>query len=174
MENFFFHPRVVHLPIALGVLLPLLSAGLLLAWWRSWLPGRAWWVAVALQAMLVGSAVVSIKSGEHEEERVERVVSERLIEQHEEAAEVFTVAGAGVLALMLLAGVLSARPMGRGVALASVVGTLVVLGLGARVGSAGGALVYQHGAAQAYAGAGPASAGGPLEAREGHDEDDDD
>ena len=32
------HAIVVHLPIALAVLMPVLSAGLLAAWWRGLLP----------------------------------------------------------------------------------------------------------------------------------------
>ena len=34
MEALFFHPKLVHVPIALAVLMPLLSGSLLLAWWR--------------------------------------------------------------------------------------------------------------------------------------------
>ena len=33
------HPMLVHLPIALAVLMPLVSAGLLIAWWRGALLG---------------------------------------------------------------------------------------------------------------------------------------
>jgi len=46
------HPLIVHLPLALALLVPLLAAGTLLAWWRGWLPGRrSWAVVVALQAL---------------------------------------------------------------------------------------------------------------------------
>lgn len=103
MESLLFHPKLVHVPMALGVLMPLVAGGLLLAWWRKWLPARSWVMAVALQAVLVGSGVLALRSGEVDEERVEHVVSERLIEAHEEAAEVFVGASAAVLAVMLLA-----------------------------------------------------------------------
>ncbi len=151
MDALFFHPKAVHVPMALGVLMPLIAGGVLLAWWRGWLPGRGWLLAVALQAILVGAGVVALRSGEAEEERVERVVAEQFIEEHEEAAEAFVWAAGGVLGLMVLAAVLGARPSGRLTAAAATLGTLVVLGLGYRTGHAGGSLVYERGAAQAYA-----------------------
>lgn len=168
MEQLLFHPKVVHLPIALGILMPLVAMGLLLAWWRGWLPPRAWAVAVLLQALLLGSGVVALRTGEAEEDTVERIVPESALETHEEAAEVFVWASGGVLVLMGLAGVLGTRRTGLPLAAAATVGTLVVLGLGYRTGDAGGALVYQHGAAQAYAAPGGAA---PALARPAHDDD---
>lgn len=150
MDTLLFHPKVVHVPMALGVLMPLVAGGLLLAWWRDWLPRRGWFVVVALQAILVASGVVALRSGEAEEDRVEAVVAEKFIEEHEEAAEVFVWASGAVLAVMLLAGALRPRRAGLVAATAATVGTLVVLGLGYQTGQAGGSLVYEHGAAQAY------------------------
>lgn len=161
MDALFFHPKVVHVPMALGVLMPLIAGGLLLAWWRGWLPRRAWLLAAGLQAILVVSGVLALRSGEAEEERVERVVPEALIEAHEEAAEGFVWASGGVLVVMLLAAGLGARGAGLPLAGAATAGALLVLGLGYRTGQAGGALVYQHGAAAAYG----ATAGAPGAAR---------
>lgn len=170
MDALFFHPKLVHVPMALGVLMPLIAGGLLLAWWRRWLPARGWLIAVALQAILLASGVLALRSGEAEEERVEAVVAERFIEAHEEAAELFVWASAGVLAVMLAAGALGARRAALPTATAATLGTLLVLGLGYRTGQAGGSLVYQHGAAQAHV----ASATGPepRAASSGHDDDD--
>jgi hypothetical protein len=159
MDQLFFHPKVVHLPMALAVLMPLVSAGLLAAWTTGLLPRRAWVVAVALQAVLVGSGVAGLRSGEAEEERVERVVAETLIEAHEEAAEAFVWAAGAILVLQLAAAFLGGEALARGVAAAAVAGTLVVLFLGYRTGEAGGRLVYEHGAASAYATPGAAAAG---------------
>ena len=151
MDTFFFHPKLVHLPIALAVLMPFVSASLCLAWWRQWLPARAFVIAVVLQGVLLGSGLLAENSGEKDEERVERVVPEALIEAHAEAAEVF-VAGSGVAFAVLLAGLLASRGRaGLPLALAGVATTVVVLGLGVRVGEAGGALVYKHGAAAVFA-----------------------
>lgn len=149
------HPMIVHLPIALSVLLPLLSAGLLLAWWRGLLPRRAYLVAALLQALLVGSTVAALRTGEAEEERVERVVRESRIEAHEEAAETFLWGSIAVLALMAGAAALRRETLARSVAAVATAGTLAVLGLGYRVGDAGGRLVYEDGAASAYTGQGP-------------------
>lgn len=149
------HPAVVHLPIALAALIPLLA---LLTLWviaSGFLPARAWSLLVLLQALLLGSAWLALETGEQQEERVEKVVAERHISEHEEAAERFmALAGAGfaVLCVGLLPG--RAGRIGR------LVGTLAsfgVLASAVSVGHSGGELVYKHGAANAYA---PASAGG--------------
>lgn len=150
MEALLFHPKLIHVPMALAVLMPLVAGGLLLAWWRRWLPWRGWTVAIALQAILLGSGILALRTGEAQEHRVEQVVPEAAIEQHEEAAEAFVWASGGVLAVMLLAGALGSRRAGLPLAAAATLGTLVVTGLGYRTGEAGGRLVYQHGAAQAY------------------------
>ena len=150
MDSFFFHPKVVHLPIALAILMPFITGGALFAWWKGWFDRRTWAAVLLLQAVLVGSGVVAMKTGEREEERVEQVVAERHIETHEEAAEAFVWASAVVLLFM---GLPLALPDGRGrqaASLGALLGTLIVLGLGYRAGEAGGKLVYQHGAAQAY------------------------
>lgn len=140
--------------------MPLIATGLLLAWWKNWLGRRGWVVAIALQALLVVSAGVAIRSGEEEEERVEKVVAENLIEHHEEAAKQFAGAGAGVLLLMVLAFAMGSRKPALPLAAVATLGTLAVLALGYRTGQAGGSLVYEHGAAQAYGSAsGKASPG---------------
>ncbi len=182
MEQLLFHPKVVHLPIALAVLMPLVAVGLATAWWRGWYPRRVWLVAVLFQAMLVVSGFVALRTGEAEEERVEHVVPEHRIEAHEEAAEVFLVAGAVVLGLMAGAGWLPRERAALMLAVLSTVGTLAVLGLGIQVGEAGGSLVYRYGAVGAYvdAAAGRDAAGQGLDLagerggeEEGEDDDDD-
>jgi uncharacterized membrane protein len=171
MDTLFFHPKVVHLPIALGVLMPLLAGGVLLAWWRQWLPARSWVLVAALQGILLASGIVALQTGESEEDRVERVVPEQAIEEHEEAAELFVWASGGVFAVMLLAGALGSRRSGLPTAAAATLGTLLVLGLGYRTGQAGGTLVYEHGAAQAYSGS-VAPGAGARTVSPGHDDDD--
>lgn len=171
MDALFFHPKLVHVPMALGILMPLIAGGLLLAWWQNWLPRRGWLLAVALQAVLLGSGLLALRSGEAEEDRVENLVAERLIEQHEEAAELFVSASGVVLALMLLAGTLGSRRAGLPTAAAATLGTFLVLGLGYRTGQAGGSLVYQHGAARAYTGSAAPDAVAPAGAS-GHYDDD--
>jgi len=174
MDLTLLHPKIVHLPIALAVLLPLLSGGVLLGWWRGFFQARVWWLVVALQVILVGSGFAALQTGEIDEDSVERVVAEALIEAHEEAAQVFVVASIGVLALGAAAGFVRKEGTARGLAAASVVGTLVVLGLGFRVGQAGGDLVYRHGAAAAFTQAAPASPAGAAAAQPTRADEDDD
>jgi uncharacterized membrane protein len=156
MDQLLFHPKVVHLPMALAVLMPLLTGGVLVAWWRGWLDRRVWVVVVLMQVALAGSGFVAMNSGEAEEERVEEIVAERYIESHEEAAELFVWASAIVLALMILPLVLPEGRLRNTGTVGALLGTLVVFGLGFRTGEAGGRLVYEHGAAQAYVTAGGA------------------
>lgn len=157
MDQLLFHPKVVHLPIALAMLMPLVAGGAAFAWWRGWFDRRVWVIVLLLQAALAGSGLVAMNTGETEEERVEDVVPERYIEAHEEAAEAFVWGSAIVFALMLLPLVLPAGRLRTAAAVGACVGTLVVFGLGYRTGEAGGRLVYEHGAAQAYVPAGEVS-----------------
>ncbi len=169
MSQLPLHPILVHLPIALAVLMPLISAGLLIAWWKSLLPKRAWWLVVALQAAMLVGSVAALRTGEADEERVERQVPEAAIEAHEEAAQTFTVAGAIVLVVTLVAAFLRSEKLAMLAAAAAVAGTLVVLWLGYRTGEAGGALVYRHGAASAYVS--PTASPPSAQPRAGEDDD---
>lgn len=170
MDALLFHPKVVHVPIALAVLMPLVSGVLWLAWWRGWLPARAWALGVMLQGVLVVSSVVALRTGEAEEDRVERIVPERAIEAHEEAAELFAAASGVVLGVMALAWVTARTKLGRPIAAVAALGTLIVFALGYRTGEMGGELVYRHNAASAYAG--PAGSATPMRtAPKRHDDD---
>jgi len=142
------HPAVVHLPMALAILIPAFAILGLFMIYMEFLPPRSWILIALLQALLVGSGWLALETGEEQEERVERVVTESLIKDHEEAAERFLIlAGIGLLASA--AGLLPRRvgAMGRAV------GTLAALGAlaaGGYTGHLGGELVYKHGAASAY------------------------
>jgi len=167
MDQLIFHPKVVHLPIALAILMPLISGGVLLGLWRGWFDRRVWILVFSLQAALVGSGVLAMNTGEHEEERVEEVVAERYIEAHEEAAEAFVWASAALLILMAGPLLLQNGRARQAVSLGAFLGTLVVFGLGFKAGEAGGKLVYEHGAAQVYVtgdvGASPIAGGDETE-----------
>ena len=75
------HPAIVHLPVALAILLPLMIGGaFLLA--RRGTPIRTLWTGVvAAAALLAGSAWLAVETGERQEERVEQVVSEGALER---------------------------------------------------------------------------------------------
>jgi uncharacterized membrane protein len=164
------HPAVVHFPIALAMLAPIVS---LLAWLAirgGWIPARAWWVVVGLQVLIALTGWLASEAGEREEDRVERVVAERYIEEHEEAAERFLFLAAFAVPLAA-AGLLSGR-RGAIARVASFVATLLVAAAVGSAGRQGGELVYHHGAARAYVDADTAGAvrGGGWE----HEEEDDD
>jgi len=156
------HPAIVHLPIALAILIPGLALLGMVLILKGFLPVRAWGVVVLLQVLLLGSGWLALETGEDQEERVERIVAERHIEDHEEAAERFLlVAGLGLL--VLGAGLLPERA-GTTARVVGVLGAFAVLAAGVSVGHSGGELVYKHGAASAYVDA-PAASGVELSAR---------
>lgn len=158
------HPVVVHLPMALAVLLPLSAVAALVAIHRGARALHAWVVPVAFALLLTGSAWVALETGEEEEERVEAVVPDGALHEHEEAAERFLVL-AGVLTLLTGAG-LAGGTVGSAARVLATVGTVGVLAAGIQVGHLGGELVYVHGAASAYADA-PAALARPD--GDGHD-----
>jgi len=142
------HPAIVHLPIALAALIPGLAILGFLLVRREWLPPRSWAFIVVLQLLLVGSGWLALETGEDQEDRVERVVAERHIEAHEEAAERFLLIAVAAL-LGVGAGLLPGGP-GTAGRLVGTLATLGVLAAGLSVGHSGGELVYKHGAANAY------------------------
>jgi uncharacterized membrane protein len=164
------HPAVVHFPIALVVFLPIVALAALWAIRRGSAVRRIWAVPVVVAALLVGSAWVAIRTGEAEEERVEKVVSEAALHEHEEAAERFLVLS-GVVFLVAVSG-LAGGALGQAGRLLTTVGAVGLVIAGIQVGGAGGELVYRHGAASVYV-AGQGTAELPA-ARAAHPEPDDD
>lgn len=174
MSSLPLHPAIVHLPVALALVLPLVAAGLWVALWKRWLPRKAWLVVAGLQALSVGGGLLALRTGEHEEERVEHRVPESALHQHERAAQTFV--GASTALLALAAGLLLLRQdraflAGAG---AAVLAAVPVAVLALHTGKAGGELVYVHNAGAAYAAAGEARPGGAPAEKPKHGEDDDD
>lgn len=163
------HPAVVHFPIALVVLLPMVAVVALWVIRRGAPARRVWVIPVAFAGMLVVSSWVALQTGEAEEDRVEAVVAERALHEHEEAAERFMTLS-GVLFLVAAAG-LAGGTLGRAGRLLTTAGAVGLVFLGVQVGAAGGELVYQHGAADAYVGVAGRS-GVAVEARNAVEDDD--
>lgn len=143
------HPAIVHFPIVLMVLLPLLVLLALVLIHRGTSGFRTWAGVVALNFLLVVSGWAALSTGESEEDRVEAVVAEQYIEEHEESAERFMGLSVLVLALSGI-GLLKGR-VGTGGRVVTALATLVLLVAGIQVGHSGGELVYKHGAGQVYA-----------------------
>jgi hypothetical protein len=133
---------------------------------------RGPWIAVVVFAVLLPfTSWAALATGQQQEDVVERVVSEGAIHGHEEAAEGF-LAGAGVLAVVVLLG-LAPGVVGRAARVGSVAVAVGVLALGYRVGASGGELVYTHGAASAYVGSNGTPPGPFTPARSGGREEED-
>jgi uncharacterized membrane protein len=167
------HPAVIQFPIVLAALLPLFAVGSLVAIRRGTGARRGWALTLALAAVLAASAWFAVETGEAEEDRVEEVVGEAALHEHEEAAERFLVL-AGSLLLVAAVG-LAGGTVGTAARYVATLGTLVVLYAGVDVGDAGGELVYRHGAASAYtadANALPTPGTVGQDGRESHDDDD--
>lgn len=160
------HPAVVHFPIVLVVLLPIVALATLWIIRRGALARRAWAVPVALAAALTLAAWVSVRTGEAQEDRVEKVVGERPLHEHEEAAERFLLLS-GVLLLITASG-LANGVLGRAGRALSTAGAFGLLAAGVQVGQTGGDLVYEHGAASAYT-SGETVAQAPAAAEEDED-----
>lgn len=150
------HPAIVHFPIVFAILLPFVALFALWLLWRGRASRALWLAPLALSALLSVSALVALKTGQQEEDRVEKIVGENTLGAHEEAAEQFLVFSV-VLLLVAGAGMLRGNG-GKAARIVTTLGAFVIMLLGFRVGKAGGELVYKHGAAGAYA-AGTAGAG---------------
>lgn len=170
------HPAVVHFPVVLAVFVPLVAAIGFWAVMSGRLSVRGWTGVIALQVILVVSTWAATESGEKEEDRVEKVVAERHIEEHEEAGE--RVLALALLTLPVAIAGLIGGPIGvinRGLTIAL---SLVVLLAAGFAGHSGGELVYRHGATLAYTEGGVTGTGKPIpfvdNERWHHDDDDDD
>ncbi len=141
------HPIVVHFPIVLGALLPLLA---ILLWWgikKFQLPPKVWALVSIVALVYSLSAVTAVQLGEADEEKVEKVVSEKVIEEHEEVWELIPWI-AGTLFLVSLGGFTvryskQAKMAMIGLSLVAVVPLI-------HAGHTGGELVYEHGASIAH------------------------
>lgn len=142
------HPAVVHMPIAMAILAPVLVLLALFLVRKTGSVMAPWLPVIVVAVFMAGSAYLALETGEDEEDRVEQVVGGDVIHEHEERAELF-LWSAGVLAVVALGGLLKGKwgAMLRWTTLAVSIAALV---LAVRVGESGGELVYEHGAASAY------------------------
>lgn len=149
MNGLPLHPVVVHLPLVLAFLMPLVAASMLIARWRGKAPRRAWWIVTVVAGVLAAGTWAAVQTGEEDEEAVEAVVAEEAIHQHEERGEVLLWMSAAYVALMLVVPIVGTS-LQRAAGLAAVAGSLGLAVTAWLVGHSGGELVYRHGAANAY------------------------
>lgn len=170
MNDLPLHPALVHVPVGLALVMPVIAVAVAWALVTDRCTVRAWLLVVGLQAIVLGSAIAAIQTGEDEEERIEGRISESVIERHEDLGKQFAV-GAGLALAVSAAAFLVRQPRPRRVVLAASVAFLVVSAvLAARAGHAGGSIV--HGPGGLVEGAsGALPAGGAAGGGE-HDDDD--
>lgn len=145
------HPALVHLPLGLAVVLGPLLLGLF--WFERRAPAQRgpWWTGAMLSCALALSALAASSAGEDEALRLAGRLPASAIAAHDDAAGLFT-ADAVLVALLALASGVAAQPRPRrALQLASVVLAMSLVPLAIRAGQAGGALVWQHGAASTRA-----------------------
>jgi hypothetical protein len=170
MQGIPLHPALVHVPLGVSVVMPLIAAAIGFALLKGWANKPMWLVVIALQAVVLVGGLAAMNTGEDEEEVVEKVVDEKLIKEHEEKAEAF-VWSAGIT-LALSAAVLVLGPQQVGIAaMVTALAAAITLGLGYRVGHSGGELVFKHGAASAYAGGATTGEGGGAAQADTDDDD---
>ena len=143
MNTLLLHPAVVHVPLGLAVVMPLLLGAMAWAVVTGRLPGKVWLLPFLLQGVLLGAALVALRTGEQDEDRVEGRVGESAVDAHERAAQAFTTAaGATFLAAAVALALRNRRRPFLAAGVTSVVLSVGMLVLGIQTGSRGGALVH--------------------------------
>ena len=100
-------PELIHWAVTFTLLSTVALAGLLVAWRGRRPMHRAWIVAIALQALLIGDAVAASRSARADDDGgVESVLARVRGNAHADSAELFARAGAAVLALAAAAAAL--------------------------------------------------------------------
>jgi len=145
------HPSIVHLPLGLALVVPVVAAGAAMALWWGWNGRRLLGLLVALQSVVVVGGHLAARLGSHDARQVEAVLGPEQADLHEGRAETFLLA-----ATVLLMGAVAcwAGPPRIKLPVAALVaaGSLVVAVLAIRTGEAGGALSARYRAARVFHG----------------------
>lgn len=142
------HPMFVHFPLAL-IWISLLLAVLIIVGIKKWNWQKSvWGLLVVLYGVQVMTTYISMKLGENEEDKVEKIVGENNFEAHEEAAEQFMFFTLFLFALSFAPLFFKKQETAwvSLVLIANLLGAFISIG----VGHSGGKLVYRYNAASAY------------------------
>jgi uncharacterized membrane protein len=164
------HPAIVHFPIVLSLLLPLVALSAILVIRRRASPRPVWSVVVVVATLLAASSWLAVQTGESDEELVEEAVAEQPVERHEEDGERLLILS-GLLAVVILTGLVTGR-YGVFFRYAGLAAAVLVAASGIATGRSGGALIYEHNAARVYSQGGSLAGdnGGRVDDRNGEDE----
>ncbi len=144
-----FHPMIVHFPIALSVILPLLTLIFAFLIKTRKMNTGVWAIIIGLHLFTVATGYIALESGETEEETVQRVVAKEEIAKHEKYAEIFVGITVVATVFSIVAFFVTANIQFY-VQLANVIILLVGAFYAFETGEHGGDLVYRYGAPRAY------------------------
>lgn len=151
------HPIIVHFPVVLAVLTPIVALIVFWAIKKGALGPRSWLIVVILQAALALSAFGATRTGEKDADKVEDAIGEQYVEEHEEWGERLMIASSTVFVLSLVPMVFSSNLALKGLC---VLASMAPLGLALVTGHSGGELVYKYGAAGVHVKSKPGASGG--------------
>jgi uncharacterized membrane protein len=143
------HPLIVHVPLVLAGLVPIVAGFLAWQTWRGRGSRAQWLVAIALQAVIVIGALVAIDTGGDEAGTVHTVVPRDAIHEHAQAAHWFEYASFATLAVLVVAAALRERRAAIAGLVAAVIAAVMVA-TGIRAGHLGGKVVFEYDAPAAY------------------------
>lgn len=149
MNGLPLHPILVHLPLGLCMVMPVIALCIALGIRKKLFTAKLWLLVVVLQAVVFGSAFAAMKAGGHEEEKVEKIVAEKFIHEHEEAGETFVMISGIILGIAVL-GLFSKKSFGQLAIILTVLASIASVILAIEAGHSGGSLVYLYGAGKAY------------------------
>lgn len=146
-----WHPKLVHLPMALSIVMPGVILVLALLIRIKWMNRRCWFLAAALQGILAVSAAACLKTGHDDAVEVEGYASDETLRAHDTRAHQFlyvSIATLGIFGFLLVAE--RKRSLDSAVLTAAILATLGQGYAAYRVGDAGGRLVYVGNASDAH------------------------
>ena len=143
------HPQIVHFPLALAVLVPLIALVVMIFIRKQKFSAHVWILVAGLQVLTTATGYLAMETGEDEESVVEKKVGKSPLHTHEERAEMFVALTVAASALAI-ATVLVKPAAQFYLMIASFIAMLVQSGLAWRTGASGGELVYIHQASTAY------------------------
>lgn len=143
------HPFMAHIPLVLALCLPIVIISSIVFIMKKKISPRFWWVPVIMQISIVVFSYIALETGEDQEDTVLQFVAKPFVQQHENAAEIFS--GLGVILLGLMAVVLFVgESLARNLRFLTAVLSFIPLAAGLYAGRLGGAIAYTHGGAEAY------------------------
>ncbi len=144
------HPAIVHLPVVLTFILPVLI--LIFAWAirAGKMSKELWLVLVGFQILVTATGYISLETGEDDEEKVSAVVGKKIIHEHEDSAEVFVGTTVIALAAGIVVWFLQPAFQDKARFLVALISLLPVF-FAWRTANKGGEIVYKHGGGSAHA-----------------------